>query len=372
MKSKVCFLVSSPLTARAFLNGHFKALSSDFDVDLIANFSGFPKEGLNVGNVIDVAIDRKINLRSDIVALFKLYKILSSNRYDVVHTVTPKAGLLGMIAGFMARVPVRFHTYTGQVWVTKKGFSRFVLKFLDKVIFFFSTFALVDSKSQKYFLIEQAVITDDGSEVLASGSISGVDTQRFSVNNDSRALIRQRYSISDDDLLFLFLGRVNEDKGVRDLVDAYKNVKLQCPRARLMIVGPDEDGVLDDVDFDCESIIRVGFTKSPEDYFNAADIFCLPSYREGFGSVIIEAAACATPALASRIYGVTDAVDEEVTGILHSPGVVVEIERGMIRYLDDDAYRKRSAMRAYERARDAFSSDVVESSMLDFYKSVCG
>lgn len=372
MKKKVCFIVSSPLTAKAFLNGHFKALSSTFDVDLVANFFESSHDGFYVNNVFDVPVERKINFLSDFAALIKLYRVIVSNKYDVVHTVTPKAGLLGMLAAFMARVPLRHHTYTGQVWATRTGLSRYILKLLDKVVFSLSTSVLVDSKSQKSFLVQEGVITEGKSDVLAAGSISGVDIKRFNKNNDSRALIRNHYSVSDREVLFLFLGRVNRDKGVYDLVEAYRKIVCEYPEARLMIVGPDEDNALEGIDFGVESIIRVGFTKKPEDFFNAADVFCLPSYREGFGSVIIEAAACGIPALASRIYGVTDAVEDEVTGILHSPGSVSDIGEGMTRFLKNESFRNNSASSSYQRARDLFGSKVVESAMLDFYKKVCG
>lgn len=372
MKKKVCFIVSSPLTAKAFLNGHFKALSSTFDVDLVANFVDSSRDGFYANNVFDVPVERKINFLSDFSALIKLYRVIVSNKYDVVHTVTPKAGLLGMLAAFMARVPLRHHTYTGQVWATRTGLSRYILKLLDKVVFSLSTSVLVDSKSQKSFLVQEGVISEGESDVLAAGSISGVDIKRFNKNNDSRVLIRNHYSVSDREVLFLFLGRVNRDKGIYDLVEAYRKIVCEYPEARLMIVGPDEDNTLEGIDFGVESIIRVGFTKRPEDFFNAADVFCLPSYREGFGSVIIEAAACGIPALASRIYGVTDAVEDEVTGILHSPGSVSDIGEGMRRFLKNESFRNNSASSSYQRARGLFGSKVVESAMLDFYKKVCG
>ena len=183
MKKKVCFIVSSPLTAKAFLNGHFKALSSTFDVDLVANFVDSSRDGFYANNVFDVPVERKINFLSDFSALIKLYRVIVSNKYDVVHTVTPKAGLLGMLAAFMARVPLRHHTYTGQVWATRTGLSRYILKLLDKVVFSLSTSVLVDSKSQKSFLVQEGVISEGESDVLAAGSISGVDIKRFNKND---------------------------------------------------------------------------------------------------------------------------------------------------------------------------------------------
>ncbi len=372
MKKRICFVVSSPSTARSFLSGHIKALSAKYEVDLVANFSESDASDFEdlADKVFNIKIERKISFLSDFKALVKLYIFFRRKKYLSVHSVTPKAGLLAMAASFLAGVSFRHHTYTGQVWVTKKGFSRWILKRLDSLMFNLSTYVLVDSPSQRSFLIRSGVIDADRSSVLASGSISGVNLSRFKVDIGRRLEVRESFGFSNDDVVFLFLGRINHDKGIKDLVDAFYSVSAKWPCAKLMIVGPEEDGVLAALDLSEKSIFRVGFTKRPEDFFNAADVFCLPSYREGFGSVIIEAAACGIPSLASNIYGISDAVENGITGVLHEPSNVDDIARGMVQMLSNASWRKRLGTAALMRAVNDFDSRILESSFVNFYESI--
>ena len=152
---KICFVVSSPTTADVFLKDHINYLSNYYDIDLLANFGKEHKEHKEHITRINVPIYRKINLISDFIALLSLIKLFKKNKYVSVHSITPKAGLLAMTASFIIRVPNRIHWYTGQVWLTKKGISKSLLKFADKLINFFSTSNLVDSNSQSKFLNEE-------------------------------------------------------------------------------------------------------------------------------------------------------------------------------------------------------------------------
>ncbi|MFH7321204.1 glycosyltransferase [Desulfurivibrio sp. D14AmB] len=373
MMKKIAFVVSSPMTAVSFLNGHFRALSEFYRIDLIADFKDeICGDDFKVSSTIRVNIRRDISPIADLLALAALIKIFVTGGYDAVHTVTPKAGLLGMLAAWIARVPVRHHTFTGQVWVTRAGLMRQILRLLDKVIFFCSTGVLVDSPSQRAFLVSEKVVSLEGSLVLAKGSISGVDVGRFFPNPALRARVREQYAVNDGEILFLFLGRINKDKGVPELIAAFRGIYEEFPHAKLMLVGPDEQGILAEEGLLApieDRLLRVDYTREPEAFFNAADLFCLPSHREGFGTVVIEAAACGIPSIASNIYGLSDAVEDGVTGLLHEACSVGELRKAMARMIVDQPLRERLGRRALERVRKDFASEVVEKAMVAFYQS---
>jgi len=375
-QAKLCFVVSSPLTARAFLSGHVAALSRRFAVDVAADVAepaelgGIPAHA----RIFRMPIRRKVAPLADLAALVKLFLHFRRERYAAVGSVTPKAGMLALLAAALARVPVRVHIFTGQVWATRSGWRRSLLKAADRLMARLATHVLADSPSQREFMIAEGVAPAEKIRVLGDGSICGVDGTRFCPDAALRAVIRRAQGIPEEAVVFLFLGRLNRDKGVLDLAEAF--AALGNPDAWLLVVGPDEAGMraamethLGTAQARCRF---VGYTDRPEDFMAAADVFCLPSYREGFGMVVVEAAAAGIPAVASRIYGVTDAVAEGVTGLLHRPGDVAEIVRDMRAVADDPARRAALGRAARERALRLFSSETVTAAWVGFYGELLG
>lgn len=376
MKKKLCIVTASEMTVRAFLLDHLFAMQDKFDLFLITNAVStdiLAEYGIR-GHVIPLRIERKIALWRDTLALFRLVQIFLHYRFDLVHSVTPKAGLLSMVAGCLARIPVRVHTFTGQVWATRNGVGRWLLKSMDRLLSVCATHLLVDSFSQQEFLVEEGVVFPSKARVLAHGSISGVDVARFRPDSVSRLRIRNELGISDASTVFLFVGRLNRDKGVLDLAVAFARLCGVNQRLHLMLVGPDEEGVRSAIIAlcaECEKNIHFfGHTDFPEQYMAASDVLCLPSYREGFGSVVIEAAAVGLPAIGSRIYGITDAIEAGVSGLLHDAGDTGQLVEKMRQLAMDAAMRKKMGRDAQDRARRIYSKEVVVSAQLDFYRQL--
>lgn len=373
-RKKVCFVTTIEMTVRAFLLEHIRAMSEIYDVCVIANTENpdflKPLE-INV-IVIPVVIERKIYLLHDIKALFRLYWLFRKNGFDVVHSIMTKSGLLGMVAGFLARVPNRVHTFTGQLWVTQSGFKHFFLKSIDRLLAFLATRILVDSNSQRDFIISEGIVSGAKAYVLARGSITGVNTEKFRPNSQARADIRASLGISDSDVVFLFLGRLTRDKGLLDLARAFSKVRNRYNNVDLMVVGPDEEGLRERILEICgaysDMIYFEDYTNIPESYMAAADVFCLPSYREGFGNVIIEAAATGIPAIGTRIYGVTDTIEDGVTGLLYEPRDAEALASLMERLIKNADLRKEIGMKARTKALQDYSNEKVVSAMLDFYE----
>jgi glycosyltransferase involved in cell wall biosynthesis len=174
--------------------------------------------------------------------------------------------------------------------------------------------------------------------------------------------------------VFLFLGRINHDKGVLDLANAFAKIGAAHPDAHLLLVGPDEGNLRSALAAACAAcssrLHSVDFTDRPQEYFAAADICCLPSYREGFPTTILEAAAAGLPALGSRIYGMTDAIVEGETGLLFEAGDVQQLARSMSILADDASLRASMGQRARQRAVRDFSSAVVTAALLGYYEKL--
>jgi glycosyltransferase involved in cell wall biosynthesis len=346
------------------------------EVTAVANFTPedetfpWPEEFRRVA----VPIARPIALWADVLALFALVRLFRQKRYDLVHSLTPKAGLLAMLAARLAGVPLRLHMFTGQVWVTRRGPMRTLLKSADRLIGRLATHVLTDSASQREFLVAQGIVTARKSAVLAQGSSCGVDTARFRPDAAARERVRRSHGIPADAVVFLYLGRINRDKGLLDLAQAFAAIGAQYPQAHLLLVGPDEDhlhAALANAAADSAARLQqAGFTDRPQEYYAAADVCCLPSYREGFPTSMLEAAATGAPAIGSRIYGITDAIVEGETGLLFEAGNAQQLAQCMRTLAGDAGLRARLGNAARERAVRDYSSAVVTAALLEYYAAL--
>ena len=362
---KLCFVVSSPSTVRCSLMGHLAALEAN-EITVVADFAGRPQiEGLSPQvRCVPIRIRREIDVRRDVGAVLRLWLFMRRERFDFVYSQTPKAGLLAMVAAKLAGVRVRIHAFTGQVWATRRGWYRWMLKNLDRLIFACASEVLVDSPSQRKFLLEERVVTPERSSVVADGSICGVEMRRFAPNAAMRSALRERLGLPETSFVFLFVGRLYREKGIYELVEAFCSLHASDPDTRLLVVGPDEEGVVQALG-PLPGVVIHDHTDRPEDFYASADVFCLPSHREGFGLVIIEAAACGIPAMGSNIYGISDAIADGETGILHKVGDVADIQRVMQVFVEDRELTRRMGERATNRARARFSSERVISGFVD-------
>ena len=368
---KICFVITAEFAVNAFMLNHLRALSKIYDVTLIVNTKNtnfLLEKGIHI-NVVHFDIAREVSWISDIHTLIMLIVFFYQQRFVSVHSVTPKAGLLAMSASWIVRVPLRVHTFTGQVWVTRFGIKRFLLKKLDRLISFFSTFNIVDSPSQRQFLVDENILTWSKSTLLAEGSISGVDLARFKPNWHKRLEVRLQLGIGEEDMFFLFVGRLTQDKGVLDLAHAF--IGLPLGAAHLVFMGPDEGHMQAEIERITEHVKGyvhfVSYSDVPELYMAAADVLCLPSYREGFGTVVIEAAAVGIPAIASRIYGVSDAVVDGKTGLLHEPHDISAIQNCMERFINNHSLVLILGESARSRAVAKFDSKLITQEWVSFY-----
>jgi glycosyltransferase involved in cell wall biosynthesis len=372
---KIMLVATTPFAVNAFLAKHIDILSENYRVILCTNLDTYElaTDVIKKAEVHHVPFARGISLGTDLKSLLKLTALIRKVRPAVIHSITPKAGLLAMLAGLIARVPNRWHTFTGQVWVTKQGFVRNALKAFDRLIVLFASKVFADSLSQCRLLRDEGIVLDGQIGMLGSGSIAGVDFKRFWADAHIRDRLRQQMATEANACVFLFVGRLAKDKGVLDLVKTYLELSTTVRGIELWVVGPDEEGMLQTLQKlaeGCVAPIRwLGATPTPEQFMVAADILLLPSYREGFGSVIIEGAACGIPAIAYRIDGVIDAISDGSSGLLVEVGRPEAFATAMKRLALDKELRLRLGKQAWERAVRDFSSERVTNAWLEFYRS---
>ncbi len=378
MKKKIAFVVATPRSAEAFLMNHFERLVKEYDVTLVANYpedydiGEFCKRGITC---IEAPIERQISISKDLKALFALHTIFKKGKFASVHSVTPKAGLLTAVASWMAGIKVRIHIFTGQVWATRKGVMRIILKTMDKVTAFFDNHILVDGEGQRQFLIKEGVVNEKNSLVLANGSICGVKLEKFNISTDIRKREREQLGFKEDDVVYIFLGRLNHDKGIGEMFEAFNRLVSECPNAKLVLYGSDEEGYDQKVNGYInikrnQNYFYPGFTKAPFDTLQEGDVFVLPTWREGFGSSVIEAQALGLPVITSNAYGVVDASVDGETGLRCKVNDVEGLYQCMKKYYDHSEMRKQHGEAGRKRVFSLFDSNIVSDAWLQYYKDL--
>jgi glycosyltransferase involved in cell wall biosynthesis len=375
MRKKICFIVSTPYTAKAFLENHFEVLSQFYDIYLVANLDDNDIQNYsnpNLTAIKHIPINRKISVFKDLKALFLLIGYLFKNKFDVVTTFTPKAGLIGIMASKLAGIKNRIHFFTGQVWHTKTGLFKNFLIFLDKLVVAFSTNIIVDGNPQRDFLISHGIITSNNSIILGKGTISGLDLDKFAPNIQTKLKMRKELKLQESDFVFLFLGRLNIDKGIMDLVEAFKKLNKMHPTSKLLLIGPDEENLNKRIitNLDEGTYILYGTTHKPEDLIQAGDVFCLPSHREAFGLSILEASACEKPIICSDTYGLQDTIVANETGLRHKTHDVESLFEAMETLFLNESLRKDLGKNGRKYVERFFSKNILTRIWLEYYNSL--
>jgi|WetSurMetagenome_2_1015567.scaffolds.fasta_scaffold00106_22 glycosyltransferase involved in cell wall biosynthesis len=324
-----------------------------------------------------VEIHRSISIWHDLTALVRLFRIFRKYGFVLVHSTTPKAGLLTAIAGFFAAVPIRLHTFTGQAWVNKRGAVRYISRLSDKVIALLNTKCYADSRSQLEFLVKEGIVPQNKIDVIGAGSLAGVDLDRFNPDlwtQEEKRRLRAGLGIADESRLLIFIGRITGDKGIIELTEAFNLLLRDNYNVDLLLLGPlDRDcGGLEsmstDYNFNSDRIHYTGYDDCPEKYLAISDILCLPSYREGFGTVVIEAAAMGVPCVGTDIYGLKDSIIDGHTGVLVPPRNVEALKDALRHILDNPDLLMQLGVNARKRVVEEFDSRTINQMTAQEYE----
>lgn len=372
-KRKICFVVATPSVANGFLKEPIKKLATKFDVYIASNFEGKPMDlDLPIKGFLDFPIQRKPNIGNELKALRILYRYFKKEKFFAVHSQALSASLLNSLAGWMARVPHRLRIFTGQMWVTMKGARKWFYRMLDRLTIKLNTELLVDGKPQRQFLIDERILKEGQADVLANGSISGVDIIRFKPSENDRLNERKELGITSEQIVFVFLGRLKRDKGLYEILASFNRLAVDHKNAFLLLFGNDEGNIMSHLsEYENikmgENFCYYGLTHKPEKSLQAADVFLLPSYREGFGVSAIEASCLGLPVVCSDTYGMADTMIDNVTGLRCKVADVESLYQCMKQLYADDSLRKRLGAEGRKRVLKDFSSDLVSNAWLDYY-----
>ncbi len=359
---------------QSFILPRMEWLKEDYEVVGVcspgAEHEEFRKAGMKS---IEVPIARQISPGADLKSLWKLWRILRKEKPDIVHSMTPKAGLLGMIAAFFAGVPVRMHTFTGLIFPWRCGILRRILWTTDALTCLFANVINPEGEGVKR-LLQEAKVTRKAMHIIANGNINGVDLKRFTPGKNREAK-RAELGIAQDAVVFTFVGRLVKDKGIPELVDCFLKLNKEYPNSKLILIGREEPE-LDPLSEETKSlmhsspaIICAGEQKDVPTWLAASDIYILPSHREGFCNSLLEAGAMALPSITYDVCGCNDSVDD-TTGILIPPYDSDKLLDGMRELVINETKRFQQGQNARRRMELNFDRNVVWNELRKFYHSL--
>ena len=318
-------------------------------------------------------MERHISPINDLASLFKLIKIFHKEKPWLVHSMTPKAGLLCMIAACITRVPRRVHTFTGLIWPTATGISRRILMFTDKILCACATHIIPEGEGVKRDIIA-GKITKKPMKVLANGNVRGIDLDHYSLSNE---VITEASKLKKTGTFtYIFVGRIVRDKGIHELIDAFVKVHQERSDTRLSLVGrlePELDPLSDETQHIIDThkaIEAVGIQKDVRPWFAAADVLTFPSYREGFPNVVIEAGAMGLPSIVTDINGANEIIIAGENGIIIPSHDANALYNAMIEMHDNLEMQKKMTTNARPLVAQRFDCHIVRKALYDFYNTL--
>lgn len=329
--------------------------------------------------VFPVTITRKMTPIGDVRACLKIFRFFRKSRFDLLHVHTPKGGVIGLVAAFLARLPVRVYTIHGLPMETASGMSRRVLWLMEKLSCSLATRVLAVSESLREKVIQEKLCPPHKISVLGSGTACGIEIERFCLNDDvirAGRDVRRRLEIPDTGIVVGFVGRMTPDKGVETLIDAFLRLEQQRPDVWLLLAGPLDKvrgtfapALLETI-AEHPRIKAVLEHVDPALYFAAMDIVTLPSRREGFGLTLLEAGAMQRPVVATRVTGCVDAVVDGRTGFLVPPDSPEAFAEAITTLLESNELRDAFGMTAKKRVLEKFSRKDLVQAHLAFYETL--
>ncbi len=372
---KLLRLSTIPGSLSGLLNGQLRMLSEHYEVVAVSSLGKEMKlleerEGVRT---VAVPMERRISLVKDCVSLIRLIILFTKERPDMVHSITPKAGLLSMLAAWITRVPVRMHTFTGLVFPTATGKMQKLLIAMDRLTCFCATHINPEGEGVKRDLINYK-ITSKPLHVIANGNVNGIDLEYFSRTPE---VMQMAESYRKADLFtFCFVGRMVRDKGINELVRAFQRLYQENDRIRLLLVGPFEKN-LDPVQPEVEEQILhhpaiefAGYQSDVRPFFAASDALVFPSYREGFPNVVLQAGAMGLPSIVTDINGCNEIIREGENGIIIPSKDEQALYEAMKEFILHPEKINKMAMNARPLIASRYEQQIVWDALLEEYRSI--
>lgn len=378
---KIIRITTVPLSLDKLLEGQLRFMSNYYKVIAVsANKEELQKVGEKEGvEVFEVGLTRKITPLKDLIAVYKLYKFLKKETPFIVHTHTPKAGLVGMLASYLAKVPNRLHTVAGLPLLETTGIKRKILNFVEKLIYSTATKIYPNSFGLQQIIVDHRFTSKSKLKVIAKGSSNGINTSYFSptlFSEEEKEKLKQKLKIKDDDFVFIFVGRIVGDKGINELVLAFDKLVKENKKAKLLLVGSQERE-LDPISQKTlsimnsnKNIISVGFQKDVRPYFVISDTLVFPSYREGFPNVVMQAGAMGLPSIVSDINGCNEIISNDVNGKIIPVKEVAPLYSEMCFFINNPEYVLKLKKQSRNKITQSYQREVVWEALLHEYKKL--
>lgn len=377
---KVIRISTIPGSLWALLNGQLRFMNNHFEVIGIASKTrDFYRINKNEGiRTIPVEMTRSITPFQDLKGLFQLYRIFKKEKPFIVHTHTPKAGTLGMMAAKLAGVPHRLHTVAGLPLLETTGLKRQLLNRVEQLTYASATLVLPNSFALRDIVIDQKFCSSSKLKVIANGSSNGIDTEHYDlqkVSQDSIDEIRKRLNIHIEDTIFIFIGRIVTDKGINELIEAFDDISRSAAKVQLILVGYKE-GTLDPLDPKTELLItnndkihEVGNIEDIRPYVALSDILTFPSYREGFPNVVLQASCMEKPCIVTDINGCNEIIKNNFNGLLVPVKNSSALKEAMLYLYNNPDKIKEMANNSRPNIINNYKRDLVWKEMLDLYNT---
>lgn len=366
-----------PESLNVLLKGQLKYLNQYFNVVAVSGESSHLQEVKNREGteIFPIEMQRKISPLQDFISLIKLYTYLKKEKPTIIHSITPKAGLLSMLAGKMAGVPIRMHTFTGLIFPTKTGFMQTLLIKMDQLLCWAATNIYPEGNGVAQDL-KKFKITDKPLNVIANGNVNGIDLDHFSLqklDESSLKKMKEELGITENDFVFVFVGRIVGDKGINELIKAFINLKEK--NSKLLLVGPFEETdplqkeTYDDIKNN-NNIITVGLQKDVRPYFTISNALAFPSYREGFPNVVLQAGAMGLPCIVSDISGCNEIIIENENGVIVPSKNSEKLQIAMDNMIQDIEKYHKMASNAREMIASRYEQSVVWEALYTEYNKL--
>lgn len=382
-KPKIIRVSTVPISLNVFCKGLLQELSKDYEVAAVSS-PGADLEEIEIREKVRtfaVPMRRQIALLDDLRSLWQLFWLFRKKRPDMVHSITPKAGLLSMIAAKLAGVPIRLHTFTGLIWPTASGLKRKILVAMDKLLCICATHLNPEGQGVAHDL--QAHITHKPLTVLGHGNVRGIDFDYYKSTPDIELAAQQSrvdLGIPSDAFVFLFVGRIVRDKGIVELLEAFKNLTENYSQKNdtfspisLLLVGNEEE-YLDPLPPSTQQLIntlpnvyRLPFQTDVRPFYATAQALVFPSYREGFPNVVLEAGAFALPSIVTDINGSREIITNKDNGLIIPPQNTEALTQAMQTLLHTP-HLKSMGEAAYHNVQQHFSKARVWQQLKDYYQ----
>ena len=378
---KIIRISTIPGSLWALLNGQLRFMSDHFEVIGIASKTrDFYRINKNEGvRTIPVEMTRSITPFQDLKGLYQLYRIFKKEKPFIVHTHTPKAGTLGMMAAKLAGVPHRLHTVAGLPLLETTGLKRQLLNRVEQLTYASATLVLPNSFALRDIVIDEKFCSYNKLKVIANGSSNGIDTDHYDLQKVSQVSIddiRKRLNINIEDTVFIFIGRIVTDKGINELIEAFDDISRSDPKVQLILVGYKEVK-LDPLDPKTERLIlnndkihEVGNIEDIRPYVALSDILTFPSYREGFPNVVLQASCMGKPCIVTDINGCNEIIKDNFNGLIVPIKNSGALKDAMLYLYNNPDKIKELAKNSRPNIIKNYKRDLVWKEMLDLYKTL--